>query len=275
MIDIIENLVELALAEDFNDLGDVTSLALFDQTKSGEIAIVSRSNGVLSGCTLAKLVLEKVDPSVNIKWHIDDGQHCVSGQRLATIDGPLASILKAERTVLNFLCHLSGVATYTNCFVSKLDYIGSVTKIRDTRKTTPGYRALEKAAVVHGGGVNHRMGLYDAFLVKDNHLAGSTIDSVVEKCREYNSDLPLEVEVDSLEQLKIVALAKPDLILLDNFTPEMVTEALALKIDIPFEVSGGINISNISLYGKTNVKYIAIGALTHSAPILDIGFDLI
>ena len=123
--------------------------------------------------------------------------------------------------------------------------------------------------------MNHRMGLYDAFLVKDNHLQGASIEVVVAKCRAYNAEIPLEVEVDSIEQLEIVAKTKPDLILLDNFTPEMVKEALAIGVDIPFEISGGITLDTIEVYGKTNVKYIAVGAITHSAPILDLGFDIL
>ena len=275
MTNSFDQLVDLALYEDFSTRGDVTSLALFDQSTPGEIAITARSKGVISGCDIAKLVFSKVDPTIEVNWLKTDGEICLPKESIAKITGPLASILKAERTVLNFLCHLSGVATLTNSFVQILNEIGSTTKVRDTRKTTPGYRELEKAAVVHGGGINHRMGLYDAFLVKDNHLQGVSISEVVEKCRAFDSSLPLEVEVDSIEQLKIVAVAKPDLILLDNFSTEMVYNALALELDIPFEISGGVNISNLDEYGMTNVKYIAIGALTHSAPILDLGFDIL
>lgn len=269
----IEKLVDLALEEDLGLKGDVTSLALFDQTATGNIAIVSRSKGIISGCKLVQIVFEKIDTSINVQWLKNDGDKCIAGEQIATLSGPLTSILKAERTVLNFLCHLSGVATLTNSFVSILDEVGSTTKIRDTRKTTPGYRVIEKQAVVHGGGINHRMGLYDAFLVKDNHLQGVSIEEVVEKCRAFDGELALEVEVDSLEQLKEVAKHKPDLILLDNFSTEMIYNALSLDLDIPFEISGGVNLSNLDEYAMTNVKYIAVGAITHSAPILDIGFD--
>ena len=271
----IETLIDLALNEDFSEQGDVTSLALFDAETKGNISITSRASGVLSGSEVAQQVFEKVDSSLNVKWLKNDGDKLAAKDQIATISGSLSSILKAERTVLNFLCHLSGVASLTSIYVSKLESVSSITKIRDTRKTTPGYRALEKQAVVDGGGVNHRMGLYDAFLVKDNHLQGVSIEEVVRKCRAFNSDIPLEVEVDSLDQLKIVASTKPDLILLDNFTPEMVNEALSFGIDIPFEISGGVNLDTIEIYGKTNVKYIAVGAITHSAPILDLGFDIL
>lgn len=275
MDDSLNTLIDLALNEDFSNQGDVTSLALFDADAKGNIAIASRASGVLSGTKVAQKVFEKIDSALKIDWLKNDGDALFPQDRVATVSGSLSNILKAERTVLNFLCHLSGVATLTNIYVSKLEGVSSLTKIRDTRKTTPGYRALEKQAVLDGGGVNHRMGLYDAFLVKDNHLQGVSIEEVVSKCRDFNSDIPLEVEVDSLDQLKIVANTKPDLILLDNFTPEMVTEALSLGIDIPFEISGGVNLDTIEIYGKTNVKYIAVGAITHSAPILDLGFDIL
>lgn len=275
MSDSISVLIDLALSEDLANTGDVTSNALFGNDAKGNMAIVSRSKGILSGVSVASEVFKRVDSDLKIKWSKNDGDLLKAKDVIATITGSLSSILKAERTVLNFLCHLSGVATLTHACVEKLDKIGSTTKIRDTRKTTPAYRALEKQAVVDGGGVNHRMGLYDAFLVKDNHLQGASIEVVVAKCRAYNAEIPLEVEVDSIEQLEIVAKTKPDLILLDNFTPEMVKEALAIGVDIPFEISGGITLDTIEVYGKTNVKYIAVGAITHSAPILDLGFDIL
>lgn len=275
MKDSNSKLIALAFNEDFSDLGDVTSDALFDKSTKGNIAIVSRSQGILSGSQVVNEVFKKIDGDLKVTWSKNDGDNLEPKVQIASITGSLSDVLKAERTVLNFLCHLSGVASLTNAYVEKLKKIGSTTKIRDTRKTTPGYRALEKQAVVHGGGVNHRMGLYDAFLVKDNHLLGSSIEEVVEKCRAYNSDIPLEVEVDSIEQLKVVVKTKPDLILLDNFSPAMIDEALALGFDIDYEISGGVNLDTVELFGKTNVKYIAVGAITHSAPILDIGFDIL
>lgn len=266
-------LVDIALQEDLKDIGDVTSKALIDPAEQAEIFIVSRSSGTLSGIEIAEKVFRKVNEELIVTWHFKDGDSLEKGSKIASVKGALIDILKAERTVLNFICHLSGVATLTSLYVSKLEAIGSKTKIRDTRKTTPGYRDLEKQAVVHGGGVNHRLGLYDAFLVKDNHLTGTNIDEVVSKCRDFNNQIPLEVEVDSLEQLLRVAEQKPDLILLDNFTPELVQEAIDLNLGIPFEISGGVNLDNVQAYGKSKVEFIAVGALTHSAPILDIGFD--
>ena len=192
---------------------------------------------------------------------------------IAQITGKLQSILITERTALNFAQHLSGIATATKQCVDLLESSGSKTKIRDTRKTLPAYRELEKQAVTHGGGTNHRMGLYDAFLVKDNHLAGSDISEVVQACRKFNPKLPLEVEVDSIEQLKIVAHHQPDLILLDNFSVTEINEAKQIAHDIVLEVSGGVTIDNLIEYGSTNVEYIAIGAITHSVKALDIGFD--
>ena len=271
----LDNLIELALSEDLNEKGDITSMALYDEAQKGSFEINVRSNGVISGIKVAQQVFNEVDENIEVAWRKVDGEFCGAGETIAFVEGSLTSILKAERTVLNFLCHLSGIATTTRNYVHVLEEINSSTKIRDTRKTTPGFRIIEKEAVVHGGGVNHRMGLYDGFLVKDNHVDGVSIGEVVEKCRDFDSEVILEVEVDTVEQLVIVAGTKPDLILLDNFTPEMVHEAQALELGIPFEISGGVNLTNVKEYGATNVKYIAIGALTHSASILDIGFDLI
>lgn len=271
----IEELISLALEEDLNGAGDVTANALIGENVQASIEIRARSKGVISGIEVASKTFAKVDSNIKVKWNLEDGQSCETGSVVGTLIGPLRSILTAERTALNFLQHLSGVASLTRKFVDELERIGSTTRIRDTRKTIPGYRLLEKNAVVHGGGLNHRMGLYDAFLVKDNHLEGASLEEVVEKCRSFDSQIPLEVEVDNLEQLKVVAAQSPDLIMLDNFTVEDVKKAVDFNLGVPLEVSGGVTFETVGEYGSTNVKYLAVGALTHSAPALDIGFDLL
>ena len=270
----IETLVKLALFEDLGNRGDITSQALIGDDVEREVFIVSRQDGVISGIDVANKVFDFVDMPLEVQWILSEGDSCISNEKVAVVKGKLASILAAERTSLNFLQHLSGVATLTRKFVDVLESVGSTTKIRDTRKTLPGYRMLEKQAVRSGGGENHRMGLYDAFLVKDNHLSGSEISEVVKKCRDLDPGVSLEVEVDSLDQLKVVLDEKPDLVLLDNFSVDDVIRAQEIAPDISFEISGGVNLGNLASYGLTNVKYIAVGAITHSAPILDIGFDL-
>lgn len=271
----INLLVKLALAEDLNELGDVTAKALIDQRSTATVEIKPRKSGVISGIDVASNVFFQVDPSLEVNWALKDGDECENGMTIGTVNGSLRSILKAERTALNFLQHLSGVATLTRKYVDEINRIGSKTIVRDTRKTIPGYRLLEKRAVVHGGGQNHRMGLYDAFLVKDNHLQGAELKDVVEKCRSFDASIPLEVEVDTFAQLEEVLDFKPDLIMLDNFTVQDVMRTIETYPDISFEVSGRVTLENLVEYGSTNVKYIAIGALTHSAPALDIGLDAI
>jgi nicotinate-nucleotide pyrophosphorylase (carboxylating) len=271
----LEALISFALAEDLSDRGDVTTQALIDPSEQTSIAIRSRCAGVLAGSEAATKTLHAVDSTLSIQWTKTDGDVLEAGGDIATVSGSAASILTAERTTLNFLQHLSGIASLTRMFVDAVRAVGSTTIVRDTRKTLPGYRALEKAAVVAGGGQNHRMGLYDAFLVKDNHLAGHDLEIIAQRCRDFDPSLPLEIEVDSLSQLKVVIDFNPDVILLDNFSIDDVYSAIEMVNDIDLEVSGGISIENVADYAKTNVKYISIGALTHSAPALDLGFDAI
>lgn len=266
-------LIEFALHEDLGQRGDITAQALIDPLKQASIILRSRERGILSGSLIATQALLAVDNSIEVVWEMNDGDMCMSGDSLASINGPLISILTAERTALNFLQHLSGIATLTRKYVDELARINSTTIVRDTRKTLPGYRALEKQAVVDGGGENHRMGLYDTFLIKDNHLAGADLESAVNRCREFNPDVLLEVEVDDLEQLSVVCDNEPDLVLLDNFSVDDVIAAQKMVPGMDFEISGGVTLENLAVYGATNVKYIAVGALTHSAPALDLGFD--
>lgn len=270
-----EVLIGLAIEEDLHARGDVTSQALIDSGEYIRVSLTSRQTGVLSGVQLANKTLKTVDPNLIVEWRKSDGDSLQEGEVIATVEGKYRSILAAERTTLNFLQHLSGVASLTRQFVDILSKSGSSTIVRDTRKTLPGYRKYEKAAVVHGGGKNHRMGLYDAFLVKDNHLARHDLNVIVKRCRDFDPSLPLEVEVDNLEQLASVVKFEPDMILLDNFAVDDVVKAIDIAGSIPLEISGGVNIDNVESYGATNVKYIAIGALTHSASSIDIGCDVL
>jgi nicotinate-nucleotide pyrophosphorylase (carboxylating) len=273
--DFLVKLIELSIDEDAGQLGDITSQALIDEFATSTFVLRSRESGVLSGSQVVNKVISIIDDSLKVSWMKSDGDDLVPQDNIATISGNLRAILQSERVVLNFLSHLSGVATQTRMYVDKLHDSGSKTVLRDTRKTTPGFRSLEKAAVRHGGAQNHRMGLYDAFLIKDNHLSSVSIEEAIKKCRKFDETISIEVEVDSIEQLKQVSFLGPDLILLDNFDVSQVRQAIELVPEAKFEVSGGVNLENIVEYGLTNVDFIAVGALTHSVKSLDIGLDAI
>jgi len=273
--DFLVKLIELSIDEDAGRLGDITSQALIDEFATSTFVLRSRESGVLSGSQVVNKVVSIIDDSLKVSWMKSDGDDLVPQDNIATISGNLRAILQSERVVLNFLSHLSGVATQTRMYVDKLHDSGSKTVLRDTRKTTPGFRSLEKAAVRHGGAQNHRMGLYDAFLIKDNHLSSVSIEEAIKKCRKFDETISIEVEVDSIEQLKQVSLLGPDLILLDNFDVSQVRQAIELVPEAKFEVSGGVNLENIVEYALTNVDFIAVGALTHSVKSLDIGLDAI
>jgi len=269
----LAELVALAIAEDFGQLGDITAQAVLDESQQGDFSFRSRQLGILSGSKAVEAVAQLIDSTISINWLKVDGEAISPEEKIATISGNLRSILQAERICLNFLSHLSGIATQTRNYVDILAKSGSKSIIRDTRKTTPGYRYLEKAAVEHGGGQNHRMGLYDAFLIKDNHLSSVSIKQAISKCRDFSKDAQLEIEVDSLDQLEEVVPLKPDLILLDNFAVGDIGKAIVMSNGIKLEVSGGITLDNLVEFGSTNVDFIAIGALTHSVKALDIGLD--
>ena len=269
----LKTLIDIALWEDSHDLGDITSQATIDDSTEAIFVFRAREEGILSGSEVAISVLRAIDEDINIQWSSKDGDFIGPSVDIAIVEGNLRSILKAERICLNFLSHLSGIATQTRIFVDLLAESGSRSIVRDTRKTTPGYRSLEKSAVVHGGGQNHRMGLYDAFLIKDNHVNSASIVDMVKKCRKFDGSKQLEVEVDSIGQLKEVIPFLPDLIMLDNFSVDQILEAISISPGTKFEVSGGVNLENLIEYGSTNVDFIAIGALTHSSVALDIGLD--
>jgi nicotinate-nucleotide pyrophosphorylase (carboxylating) len=267
-IEAVRRAVQSALEEDVLPLGDLTA-SLVPAEARGRAAFTVRAPGVVAGCLCAEEAFRRVDPSVFVEWEHDDGDAVEAGTVLGRVDGPLRSILTAERTALNFLCHLSGIATLTRRFADA----AAPARIRDTRKTTPGLRALEKAAVRAGGGVNHRANLSDGILLKDNHLGGVGIAEAVKQAAERWPGRVVEVECDSLDQVREALAAGAGMVLLDNMTSEQVRECVAV-VDgrIPVEVSGGITLDNVAEY--RNVDYIAVGALTHSAPVLDIGLDL-
>lgn len=271
MID--RDLIKAALAEDLDGGEDVTSVSTIplDSTSTADFTV--RKTGVLAGIEMVKATLEEVG-LIDITIRKNDGDVIQAGDVLLTVSGNTRAILLAERTALNFVGHLSGIATLTAQWVSAV--AGTDCKVRDTRKTTPGYRQLEKYAVRMGGGTNHRMSLSDAALIKDNHIAAAGgAAAAFTAVRTAFPASAIEIEVDTFDQLREVLPLKPDLILLDNMTPAECVEAVAIVSGATkLEASGGIALENAKAYATTGVDYIAIGALTHSAPVLDIGLDL-
>jgi nicotinate-nucleotide pyrophosphorylase (carboxylating) len=267
----LAEVVAAALAEDLGPLGDITA-TLLPSKATAEAFIVPRGNGVLAGCTAAREAFRQVGDT-SVTWSAWDGDAVVGGTSVAMVTGRLASILTAERTALNFLCHLSGIATLTRRYVDAV--AGTGARIRDTRKTTPGLRTLEKLAVRLGGGVNHRGNLSDGILVKDNHLAGVTIAEAVSESRRLWPGRMVQVECDTVGQIEQALAAGADLVLLDNMSPDEAANCVKL-VDhrCLVEVSGGVNLDTVAAYAAAGADLIAIGALTHSAPILDIGLDL-
>jgi nicotinate-nucleotide pyrophosphorylase (carboxylating) len=264
--------IRRALAEDLGPLGDITA-ALLEPGARGRGAFVARQPGVLAGSACVDETFRQVDPSVFVEWHVHDGDAVGPGQPIADIDGPLASILTGERTALNFVCHLSGIATVTRHYVDAV--AGTDIRVLDTRKTTPGLRSLEKAAVRAGGGTNHRGSLSDMVLVKDNHLAGLSIASAVARARAQWPGRGVEVECDRVEQVREAVAAGADVVMLDNMSPGEV-EVCVKEVNgaALTEVSGRVNLDTIVDYAAAGPDLISVGALTHSAPILDIGLDL-
>ena len=271
MIDI--ELVRRALAEDLAGGTDITSVA----TVSGDEKVVAdftaRKSGVLAGVDMAIATLQEVGLS-DITQLLKDGDRLEPGSIILSVRGDTRAILLAERTALNFLGHLGGIATLTDQWVTAV--AGTKTLIRDTRKTTPGLRLLEKAAVVAGGGSNHRLSLSDAALIKDNHIAAAGgVVTAFAKVRSAFPDALIEIEVDSLDQLVEVASQSPDLVLLDNMSPDQCKRAVEFVAGrFKLEASGGITLEIARAYADSGVDYLAIGALTHSAPVLDIGLDM-
>ena len=269
--------IAAALKEDIGD-GDVTTEFFVSETLHSTGRIIARENAVVAGTGAAAEVFRQVDPSTVIEMSCRDGDNVVAGDVIIEVRGLARSILKAERVALNFLQRLCGIATLTRQFV---DAVGNQSaKILDTRKTTPGLRALEKAAVVAGGGVNHRFGLYDMVLVKDNHLAAlgglSSLPDRIRRLRQERPNIRIEVEADDLEQVRaFVEMDGIDVILLDNMTPAQIREAVALKRNnIKFEASGGITLKNVRRVAATGVDYVSIGALTNAARAIDLALEM-
>jgi nicotinate-nucleotide pyrophosphorylase (carboxylating) len=270
MID--REIIKRAIAEDLAGGEDITTVATIAGTSQSTADFVARKDGVIAGIEMAQGVLEEVGLT-NIALYVSDGDRVSTGKVLLTVRGDTRAILLAERTALNFLGHLSGVATLTRAWVDAIE--GTDAKIRDTRKTTPGMRLLEKAAVVAGGGTNHRLSLSDASLIKDNHIASAgSVTAAFTKVRDKYPTTPIEIEVDTLEQLREILPLKPDLILLDNMSVAECEQAVFITNGTAkLEASGGLNIESAKAYAMTGVDFLAVGALTHSAPNFDIGLD--
>ncbi len=280
-------IVRLAIREDLGRRHDWTSVALAPADAQGRAAIVARQPGVLAGMPAIQLALDEMDVSVVCEPLVADGQKLDRGEIVARLSGPVREMLTAERLLLNLLGRLSGVATLTRRFVDAVQ--GTAARIYDTRKTTPGWRRLEKYAVRCGGGSNHRLGLFDAVLIKDNHLAwlqlgpGDAVRCAREFLRSVMRDpseaetMIVEVEVDTLDQLDDALLARPDIVLLDNMTPDQLRDAAARRnaVDagIELEASGGVNLETVREIARTGVERISVGAVTHSATVLDIALD--
>ncbi len=269
--------IAIALLEDIG-AGDVTTQFFVPYQAQGYGRIIAREACVIAGTETAAEVFRHVDPNLHVDLLQSDGTTLTAGETLLEIRGPAASILTAERVALNFLQRLSGIATITRQFVEAIGEHPA--KILDTRKTTPGLRALEKAAVVAGGGTSHRFGLYDMVLVKDNHLSAgvefSAFAETIQQLRKQRPGLRIEVEADNLEQVRtVLEIAGVDVILLDNMKPAEMREAVALgKKKIKFEASGGVTLKNVRRIAATGVDYISVGALTHSARAIDLSLEL-
>jgi nicotinate-nucleotide pyrophosphorylase (carboxylating) len=274
--ELIDSLLDLAFAEDLGD-GDHTTLSTIPADAMGRSRLIIKEEGILSGVEVARKVLAKVDPSIKMEVMIQDGAKVKPGDIAFTAEGPVRSLLIAERTMLNIMQRMSGVATMTARYQQRLE--GLHTRVLDTRKTTPGMRMLEKEAVACGGGTNHRIGLFDMILIKDNHIdfAGG-IEKAIQRANDYckanGKNLKIEVEVRSLDDIRrVMEHGGVDRIMFDNFTPELTREAVAMvggKYET--ESSGGITIENLREYGETGVDFISVGALTHSVKGLDMSF---
>lgn len=274
--ELIDDLLNLAFAEDVGD-GDHTTLSTIPSDAIGKQKLLIKEEGIIAGVDIAKKVLNKVDPELKIEVFIEDGSRVKPGDIAFIVEGRVQSLLVAERTMLNIMQRMSGIATTTRRYQDELE--GLHTKVLDTRKTTPGMRMLEKEAVAIGGGINHRIGLFDMILIKDNHIdfAGGipqAVKAAKQYCVEHGKDLKIEVEARSLDDIKtILDLGGVHRIMFDNFTPELTREAVKL-VDgkCQTESSGGITFGNLRAYAEAGVDYISVGALTHSVKGLDMSF---
>ena len=271
--ELTDRLIELAFAEDIGD-GDHTTLCSIPETATGKARLLIKEEGILAGVEVAKAVFHKFDPDLSVEVFINDGAHVKPGDVAFVVSGKVQSLLQTERLMLNIMQRMSGIATTTHNYVKLLE--GTKAKVLDTRKTTPGMRMLEKAAVKIGGGENHRIGLFDMILLKDNHVdfAGG-IENAIRGAQQYlkekNKQLKIEIEVRNFDELnQALAVGGVDRIMLDNFTPEQIREAVKLVNGrVELESSGGITFETIRRYAETGVDYISVGALTHSVKSLD------
>jgi nicotinate-nucleotide pyrophosphorylase (carboxylating) len=276
------DIVDRALTEDI-DTGDVTTSAVVDSNARGTAVIVAKDFGVLSGLDLAALVFYQLDHESEFVTSLREGSRVVKGDRLVEIHARQAALLSGERTALNFLMHLSGIATLTAKFAAEVSH--TQCRIIDTRKTSPGLRLLEKRAVTAGGGKNHRIGLFDMILIKDNHIAAAgTISRAVARAQELNrksvdARLAVEVETQNLEQVREAVHLPIDRIMLDNFTPELAAEAVTIireqNPDLEIEASGNMSLETVRAYAESGVDFISVGRITHSAPWLDLSMEFL
>ncbi|MBA5779280.1 carboxylating nicotinate-nucleotide diphosphorylase [Stappia sp. F7233] len=271
----VEDAVRAALLEDWGRAGDITTQATIPASASARAAIVSRQDGRLAGLDLAEAAFRLTGEGVRFTRLATDSDRLSPGTAVAEIEGPARVVLSAERVALNYLGHLSGIATATARFADRIAHTKA--RIVCTRKTTPGLRAFEKYAVRCGGGANHRFGLDDAILIKDNHVAvAGGVARAIERARAFAGHLvKVEVEVDTLDQLREALAARPDVVMLDNMTPATLREAVAIADGaVLLEASGGVSLETVAAIAETGVDLISVGAITHSAPVLDLGLDI-
>lgn len=273
---VVENAVRAALEEDLGRAGDITSAATIPENRKATAKLVARKPGVIAGLACAAEAFRQLDPNVSFQARTRDGERAAARQPLAEIAGDARAILSAERVALNFMTHLSGVATLTAAYAAKIAHTKA--KIIDTRKTTPGLRALEKYAVRCGGGVNHRIGLDDAVLIKDNHIAvAGGIAPVLQAARAAVGHLvKIEIEVDTLDQFaEVLKAGGADVVMLDNMDPAVMKRAVEMNAGkLVLEASGGVSLETVAKIAESGIDVISVGALTHSAPTLDIGLDI-
>lgn len=276
--DQIKALISLGLQEDIGS-GDVTSLYFVAETRRAVAHVTLRQDGFISGADVAEEVFKQIDPEIKVVTHLQNGTSAEKGSRILSVEGSARSILTAERTALNLLQHLCGIATLTSKYVELIKH--TKTRILDTRKTLAGYRFLEKKAVIHGGGKNHRMGLYDRAMVKDNHLMmngdPTALQEAILRLKGDKPSIEVELEADHLEQVEsFLKLEGVDYILLDNMNLEQLRHAVKMRgasHTVMLEASGGVNLHTVKDIAETGVDFISVGAITHSAPALDIGLD--
>ncbi len=276
----LDRLIDLALDEDLGAAGDITTDALVDGKKKGKAELWAKEEMILSGLTAFERVFQRVDPSVTVRFSVADGDEITKKERIAKLEGPLRSLLIGERTALNIVQRMSGIATATAEAVAQIESVkGSKLKLLDTRKTSPGLRALSKQAVRHGGGHNHRFGLFDGVLIKDNHIAavGGSVGEAIKRAKErYGRLTVIEAEVTELPQLEEAIRAGAHIVMLDNMNDEQIREAVVLAKDrVELEVSGGITAERLVRLAKLGVTYVSMGALTHSARAMDLSLEIV